>query len=125
MSIFSILFGARGGGVPDPPPPRPLFVEPEGTLVLSVEEIIDLARFAGIELDESKLPDEEERETPICIGTCPVSGLCDEGDGVVRHYRMVAWYEEYPEEGSFGLGREIGEEEVDSNVEVTHPESKP
>jgi len=76
-------------------------------ITLTVNEIYDLARFAGFPLDENVKPDEDEGESTITIGDCPDKGLSDEGDQVCRKYRHAAWSEEYPEEGMVGLGDEI------------------
>jgi hypothetical protein len=76
-------------------------------LTLTVNEIADLARFAGIALDETRLPDADEGETEISVGPCPKGGLYEEEDGPRTHYRLIAWLEEYPEEGSMGLGPEM------------------
>lgn len=73
---------------------------------LSIQEIKNLAQFAGFVIDESAL-DEEDLDTEITIVPCPPDGLDD--DGVRRKYRMIAFYSEYPEEGSYGLGAEIKE----------------
>ncbi len=75
-------------------------------ITLTVQEICDLARFAGISLDESRMPDEDSMETPICIGGCPEQGVREEGEEIGKHYRFIAWLEEYPEEGVMGLGPE-------------------
>lgn len=74
---------------------------------LTVAEIADLARFAGLVLDETRLPDSDENETEIAIGPCPAGGLYDHKGDPGRLYSKIAWYAEYPEEGSFGLGPEI------------------
>lgn len=79
-------------------------------MTLTVQEIIDLARFAGIALDESRLPDADDMETPIAVEKCPPEGLIDD-DGSRLHYRMCASLDEYPEEGRMGLGPQIKEKE--------------
>jgi hypothetical protein len=77
------------------------------SITLTVKEIQDLAMFAGIVLDESRRVDEEDGDTPITVGPCPLNGLRDgDGEEVTRHYRHIAWFEEYPEEGCHGLGEE-------------------
>ena len=75
-------------------------------ITLTVNEIYDLARFAGLPLDESQKPDEDEGETTYSVGRCPEKGLLDD-DGSMKRYRLIAWLEEYPEEGYLGLGDEI------------------
>ena len=76
-------------------------------ITLTLSEIHDLAIFAGFPLDEDSKPDADEGETTISIGECPDKGLFDEGAQVCRKYKHMAWLEEYPEEGCFGLGEEI------------------
>ena len=77
-------------------------------LTLTANEIADLARFAGLVLDEKRcVGPAEEGETEITVGPCPEDGLYEEKDGPRKHYRLIAWFDEYPEEGSEGLGPEI------------------
>jgi hypothetical protein len=78
------------------------------TLTLTVDEIADLARFAGLVLDETRCTGPaEEGEIEISVGPCPEGGLYEEAGGERKHYRVIAWFDEYPEEGSEGLGPEI------------------
>ena len=63
-------------------------------MILTIQEIVDLCSFAGIEVDKEKstfAEDPEQLETEIQIGERP--------DKV-----KVAWLYEYPEEGSYQLG---------------------
>jgi hypothetical protein len=76
-------------------------------ITLNVNEILDLAIFAGIPIVESYKPTEDEGEETITIGECPEKGLFDEEAQFNRQYRFMAWLEEYPEEGSYGLGPEL------------------
>lgn len=72
-------------------------------MTLTANEIADLARFAGFRLDEANPPDEDEGQTTYAIEECPKGGLIgDEGERL--QYRMIAYLDEYPEEGSYGLG---------------------
>lgn len=91
------------------------------TITLTIKEIQDLAMFAGIAIDESKPVDADQAEATITIGPCPEVGLRDgdAGHELRRHYRMVAFFEEYPEEGCHGLGPEIevNSERRDAEVE--------
>lgn len=77
-----------------------------GSVTLTVREIADLARFAGLELDETKLPNEHEGEDEITITDCPPGGLADEDEEVFSYFRKIAYFSEYPEEGAMGLGPE-------------------
>ena len=78
-------------------------------MTLTVAEIYDLACFAGFTINHSPLfmPDEDEMETEITVMDCPSDGLIDD-DGITRiHYTKAAYFAEYPEEGSIGLGKEL------------------
>ena len=72
-------------------------------MTLTINEIYDLAFVAGLSIAERP----EDGEMTITIGTCPEAGLHCETSGKTRKYRMIAWFEEYPEEGSMGLGPEM------------------
>ena len=77
-------------------------------ITLTVKEIHDLAIFAGImPMNPAEPLDEEEGEITICVGECPEKGLLDESDGVVRKYHFIAWFDDLPDEGAFGLGNEL------------------
>lgn len=77
-------------------------------LTLTVNEIADLARFAGLVLDEKRcVGSADEGETEIAVGACPDGGLYENDGDKGKHYRLIAWFDEYPEEGSVGLGAEI------------------
>jgi hypothetical protein len=73
-------------------------------LTLTGKEIKDLAEFAGLAIAPSDYTD--VLETEIIVATCPTSGAL--GDGT--HYKHVAYLSEYPEEGAYPLGDEIGKE---------------
>ncbi len=75
-------------------------------LTLTVAEIKDLAECAGLVLKEDCLPDADELETEITIIPCPESGVLDD-DGRPTHFAHVAYFAEYPDEGSYPLGNEI------------------
>lgn len=70
-------------------------------ITLTVREIADLACFAGLTVDDSKIDFENQELT---IRLCPDAGLTDEDDGTVSHYRWIACLTEYPEDGYTGLG---------------------
>lgn len=71
-------------------------------VTLTVAEIQELAEFAGIRVDRSRSPlDDSEME--ITIEPCPEEGIAEE-DGSRGHYRHIAYYEDYPEEGAWPLG---------------------
>ena len=72
------------------------------TIILTVEEIKDLAKFAGLIVRNNHLS-EDERETEIAIGPCPAQGVQD--DEEIIHCRHIAHFEEYPEEGVMPLGK--------------------
>lgn len=73
-------------------------------MILTIEQIRDLASFAGLKVDPEV--DDDERETEIVICGCPPQGIEGE-NGVVEHYKHVAYLQEYPDEGVFPLGPEL------------------
>lgn len=76
---------------------------------LTVREIIDLAVFSGIEIDESKIPAGDELDEVVCIANCHPAGL-ENDDGVIEHYNFVMYFEQCPEEGVIPLGNPIKKE---------------
>lgn len=80
-------------------------------LTLTVAEIRDLARFAGLSIDETFGPSDDELETLITVGLCPAEGMRNDGEPSdpesVSHYKHMAYYTDYPDEGGIGLGDEI------------------
>lgn len=76
-------------------------------MILTRKEIIDLAEFVGLEIGESYKEDNDNNEdTEISIDICPKEGLIDD-DGDTTHYKHIAYFAEYPEEGCIGLGYKI------------------
>lgn len=85
---------------------------PEGeSVTLRVAQIADLARFAGLFLAQSPQPAPDELEAEITVYACPDKGVLLDGEdtdpGMVAHYKHIAYYSEYPDEGCIGLGPEI------------------
>ena len=80
-------------------------------LILSVAEIRDLARFAGLMIDDTTAPSKDELETEVTVMACPPEGVRNEGEesdpDSVSHYKHIAYCTEYPGEGCAGLGDEI------------------
>jgi len=77
-------------------------------LTLTVAQIIDLAEFAGLDIDPRSLPDEDGMTTELSIGSCPEQGLLDDEDDTTGdRYEYIAWFTEHPEEGATGLGPEL------------------
>lgn len=80
-------------------------------LSLTVAEIRDLAKFAGLTIDHTTPPDDDELETEITIAECPPAGILNDGEpsdpDSVSHYRFLAYCTNYPGEGCVGLGNEI------------------
>ena len=79
-------------------------------MTLTVEEIGDLAKSAGFKIDDEQLGD-SDRDTEYVIEPCPKDGV-DNEDGTRSHYRFIAYLDEYPEEGCFGLGEAIRVEQI-------------
>lgn len=75
-------------------------------LTLTVAEIKDLAECAGLVLDKGVSYDADELETEIVVMECPKSGVRDD-DGKPTHYAHIAYFAEYPDEGSYPLGAEL------------------
>lgn len=75
-------------------------------MALSILEIKDLAEFAGLEVKPPSSRDDMEAE--ITITECPKEGIEDEG--TQRHFKHIAYFSEYPEEGAWPLGSECGTE---------------
>src|SRR6185436_7506804 len=78
----------------------------EKPLILTVQQIIDLADFAGIPLQQNGVSDLDDLETEIVIADCPNGGVLGD-DGSQEHYSKVAYYYDYPEEGVQPLGPKI------------------
>lgn len=76
-------------------------------LTLTVAEIKDLAECAGLVLNKDVSYDADELETEIVVMECPKAGVLD--DGKSTHYAHIAYFAEYPEEGSYPLGDEVSE----------------
>lgn len=70
-------------------------------MTLTIFEICDLARFAGLVVDERGI---EDMDTELTIEPCPVIGVHDEPDGTL-HYAHIAYLAEYPDEGVMPLGK--------------------
>lgn len=77
-------------------------------MTLTVAEIKDLAECAGLALDKGVSYDADELETEIVVMDCPKAGVLDD-DGKPTHYAHIAYFAEYPEEGSYPLGDEVSE----------------
>lgn len=77
-------------------------------ITLTVAEIYDLACMAGFTINhrQTLMPDADEMETEITIIDCPKAGVLDD-DNKSRHYAHIAYFAEYPEEGSLPLGPEL------------------
>lgn len=73
----------------------------EGRITLTVEQIEGLAKFAGYEVGENIT--DQDRDTEITVEFCSTEGVKDD-DGATKHYRHVAYLDEYPEEGVYPLG---------------------
>lgn len=72
-------------------------------LTLTVAEIKDLAECAGLVLDKSISYDADELATGIIVMECPKAGVRDDA-GNPTHFAHIAYFEDYPEDGSYPLG---------------------
>ena len=76
-------------------------------MILTIAEIRDLAQFAGLVLTNECKADTSEDESEIAVEDCPDGGLIDTDAAKVCRYAHVAYFADYPEEGSHGLGPEL------------------
>lgn len=73
-------------------------------ITLTIEQIAELAEFAGLTVVWGV---EIDPETELTITECPPEGLLeDEGDATGPRYQYLAHVSEHPDEGSIGLGPE-------------------
>ena len=75
-------------------------------ITLTIAQIKDLVEFAGMSIHPNTLPDEDDLETEFTIRDCPAEGVTDD-DGVARHYGLIAYCTDYPDEGCMPLGPEL------------------
>ena len=76
-------------------------------IVLTIAEIKDLAEFCGLILTQESKDDKDQDETEVAVDDAPEGGLIDEDQARVLHHAHVAYFYEYPEEGSMPLGSEL------------------
>ena len=74
-------------------------------ITLTVREIKDLAELAGLVLNSTFPPDDDQLETETSITTEPAE--CSDDDGKVERYAHLASMAEYPEEGCMPLGEPL------------------
>ena len=74
------------------------------SVTLTGKEIREIAELAGLQFVEHDYTD--EYETEIAIESCPDKGILND-DNAPEHYRLIAFLNEYPEEGCIGLGEKI------------------
>ena len=72
-------------------------------MILTAKEIRDLATFCGFTVDTCGI----DLDTEITIRPCPSSGIRDTTYGSRRHYKNIAYFTEYSDEGVLGLGDEL------------------
>lgn len=82
-------------------------------MILTIAEIRDLAQFAGLVLTDECKSDTSEDESEIAVEECPEGGLIDTDAARVCRYAHVAYFANYPDEGSHGLGPELPNAEAD------------
>jgi hypothetical protein len=75
-------------------------------IVLTVAEISDLAKFAGLRIDPAQEIDRDDLETEIAVDLCPADGVTDDDGGKIK-CKHIAFYDEYPEEGCYPLGTPV------------------
>lgn len=81
---------------------------PRPRITLTLEQIIDLAEFAGLNVAKDT---EDDADTEYHVYNCPPEGVLNEGEpgdaGSRAHYEYVVVSGEYPDEGCVGLGPEV------------------
>ena len=70
-------------------------------VVLTVAEIIDLAKFAGLRIEPNATIDADDLKTEIVVDK--LDGVVNE-KGAALSYRHIAYLSERPEEGCYPLG---------------------
>lgn len=73
-------------------------------ITLTVKEIEDLAKFAGLSIQDNTNPEEDEYEADITIADWPDNGVLDDSNKEMRPHRFIAYLTDYPAEGCFPLG---------------------
>jgi hypothetical protein len=76
-------------------------------MILTVAEIKDLAEFCGLIFTKECKDDCSQDDTEISIEDCPEGGILDADEKKVYHPSHVAYFYEYPEEGSMPLGPDL------------------
>ena len=74
------------------------------SMTLTVAEIMELAGFAGLTLHNRLNPTGDDLESEITIVDAPKEGVTDETTGERVAARHLAFFTDYPEEGSIALG---------------------
>lgn len=73
-------------------------------LILTVKQILELAEFAGIAIDNDHLPDEDDMDSEFTICEQTGSGLYSSEDNTVCECTHYVYIADYPEEGCIPLG---------------------
>lgn len=76
-------------------------------IVLTIAEIKDLAEFCGLILTQECKDDKDQDDTEVAVDDSPEGGLIDIDQAKILHHAHVAYFYEYPEEGSMPLGPEL------------------
>jgi len=90
-------------------------------VILTIAEIRDLAQFAGLLLTDECRADTSEDESEIAVEDCPEGGLIDTDAARVCRYAHVAYFADYPDEGSHGLGPELPNASGEARVSASPP----
>jgi hypothetical protein len=78
-------------------------------MILTGEEIKDLAEFAGFNVSSNDAHDslQDILEAELSVEKGDRLGVLDDDGITIKHYKYIACFYEYPEEGYTGLGKEI------------------
>lgn len=86
----------------------PTQIPGQTSITLTVREILDLARAAGLMVQDPVSPiDDDDMETEYTIFERDGRVQVNDDDGTPRFYAHGAFLSEYPEEGTFPLGKEL------------------
>ncbi len=98
-------------------------------ITLSIDEIKDIAQFAGLQVAD--VSDGDDMESEITITCCPQQGIKND-DGSIIYSRHVAYFDEYPEEGMMPLGKIVpieqmpfGHQSIDAIAKIEPPAENP
>lgn len=85
---------------------------------LTINEIKELAGFAGLQVDSHGLT-EEDMEAQLTIEPCPKDGVAGDNGEKIKYTGSIAYFTEIPEEGCMPLGEPVEESSTEFGGTVT------